>query len=170
MTTSRIKYGSPGTVTITLASLAANNDPNFGHARQSTVIDNSSNIYQDILIGGKLTTGATPADGALMFIWAFGSYDGTSFPAGLGSSDANIDFSPDRLVAYLDLIQTIVVSGDANFTYFWGPVSLANAFGGALPQKWGIVVQNHDTINGSSLDSSSSNHEVKYTPIQYEDL
>jgi hypothetical protein len=52
-----------------------------------------------------------------------------------------------------------------NKVYRWGPYSVANAFGGFMPSRWGVWIV-HGT--GVNLNATAANHEVVYIPVRYE--
>lgn len=158
----KLKYASAATLTITLASLGS--DSNLLIGRESTVVDNTSNLYVDALIGGKITTGTSPTADRRIRVFAYGTYDGTIYTAGATGSDAGLTLTAKKKLL-LALVATIPTANTSNNTYNWGPISLARAFGGILPSKWGIWVV-HDT--GVNLNSTGSNHEVKFTGVQFQ--
>ena len=149
-------YPSAASLTITLTSLA---DAAY---RQSTVVDNTSNEYIDAQIGGSIQVGASPVANESIYIFVYGSYDGTSYTAGCSGTDGA--YTADGEEGLLKMLEEIVVDGTANQDYVWGPCSVAEKFGGVLPRKWGIVVKN-DT--GGALHATGTNNEVKYTGIKY---
>lgn len=151
-------YGAAVTLTITLASLAS--DTNLIAGRQSTIVDISSSTIMDAQIGGKITTGTTPTTARQIELWAFGSYDGTTYGAGAGATDAN--FSPTGEKTLMRLLAVIDTDATSNHIYEFGPVSLAEAFGGLPPRKFGVFVV-HNT--GVALHATGGNHEIKYTPV-----
>lgn len=159
MTTAAINYTAAATLTITLASLASSTSAS-GVGRQSTSIDNTSNLYVDAHVGGKIVTGTTTAN-TLVEILAFASYDGTSYSAGAGATDAGLTLIPVNRYL-LKVLQYIFIPDTTGRTYTWGPISLAQCYGGAMPQKWGVFV-----LNSSGAALSASGHEVKYTGIKY---
>lgn len=149
------KFGANGqTITITVASLANNS------ARQCTVIDNSTNVFLDALVQLKLKTAAasTSATGYVN-VYAFGTVDGgTTYTENAGATDAAITLtSPPNAV----LIGRINCVANAT-TYYSSPMSVAAAFGGVLPEKWGIIVENK---TGATLDATAGNHAVKYQGV-----
>jgi hypothetical protein len=151
----KIKYGSNGqTITITVASLTNNS------ARQCTVIDNTTNVYLDALVQLKIKSAAssTSATGYIN-VYAFGTVDGgTTYGENAGASDAGITLtSPTNLT----LIGRMNIVANAT-TYYSNPFSVAAAFGGQLPDHWGIVVENK---TGGTLDSTGGNHTVKYQGV-----
>lgn len=149
------KFGTNGQpITVTVAGLANN------AARQSSVIDNSTNVFLDALVQLKLKTAAasTSATGYVN-VYAFGTVDGgTTYTENAGASDAAITLtSPPNAV----LIGRINCVANAT-TYYSSPMSVAAAFGGTLPEKWGIIVENK---TGAALDSTAGNHAVKYQGV-----
>jgi hypothetical protein len=160
MPTVSLQYATPITLTITLASLAS--DTSLSAGRASAAVDNSSNQYIDFLVGGKVTTGTSPTASRQIEIWAYGSYDGTTYSAGASGTDAA--FSPGTEKPLMKLLQIIPTDNTSNRTYEWGPCSVAQAFGGTCPSKWGVYVV-HNT--GAALNATAGNHEVRATPIKY---
>ena len=149
------------THTITLASLAS--DTSLLAGREGTAIDNNTTDDAiDALVGGFTTTGTSPTASRQIEIWLYGSYDGTSYSGGATGSDANL--SPQEKTL-LKLLQVIPTSSTSNQKYTWGPHSVAQAFGGTMPRKWGVY-EVHNT--GVNLNSTAGNHEVKHTPVKYE--
>lgn len=143
-------YGTNGqTITITIASLA-----NAG-SRSGLAINNSSN-YLDALVQLKITSGGSgTSTTGFVSIYAYGSVDGgTSYPEGCGTDTGITLTSPTnlRLIGVLNVV--------ANGTgYISEPMSVAAAFGGKLPQFWGIAITNS---SGGTLDATAGNHFAKY--------
>jgi hypothetical protein len=157
----RIAYGSSSAVTITLASLAAGSTLLAG--RGSDAIDNSTNLYLDYLAGGKITTGTTPTAGTIE-VWAYGLIDDTpTYPDvfdGVGSAETVT--SADIKRAALKLLASIPTDTTSNRTYWFGPVSIAAAFGGSVPKKFGFFVT-HSTV--AALNATAGNHAIFVTPV-----
>jgi hypothetical protein len=146
------KYASATTVTITLASLAS------ASYRQSAVVDNSTNLYEDVILSFKFKTAASAA-GTVSF-YAYGTADGGStYSDNASGSDAA--FTPSN-VANLRLIATFQVTASTQYTGE-GPYLLSAVFGTArIPQKWGIICLNS---SGQALDSTGGNHQVNMTGV-----
>ena len=148
------KFATAAAFTITLASLTNNS------ARQSTEIDNATNLYLDALIGGKITSGAASTSSTgLVAIYAFASADDqTNRTENAGASDAAITLtSPTNL----RLVGIVNVVANAT-TYRFGPFSVAAAFGGILPKYWGIVVVN---LSGGTLDADAGDHAISWQGV-----
>jgi len=159
MTTTSISYGAAVSVTLTSSGLASAAGLLIG--RQSTIVDNTSALNIDHLVGGTLITTATTTTNTQIQIWAFATFDGgTTFSASAGTTDAG--FTPDagakNLMRLLTVIPNITTTA---VTYAWGPFSMAQAFGGVLPQQWGIYIV-HNT--GQNLAAGGI---TKYTPVNY---
>jgi len=156
-------YGTKVTMTIGLATTPLASDTNLLAGRQSTAVDNKdTDDAIDCLVGGLVTTGATPTASRLIGVFAYGSYDDTSFPGDLTGSDGDITVLS---LSLLQLLTWIPTTNTANEGYTWGPYSVAQAFGGILPVRWGIFIV-HNT--GVALNGTAGNHEVEYFPVKFE--
>lgn len=149
------KYGTSNqTLTLTIASLANNG------ARESTVVDNTSDQFIDALVQLKVKSGGsgTSANGTLE-VYAYGTADGgTTYGDGATGSDAGITLtSPPNL----RLIGIINIVANAT-TYKSNPMSVAAAFGGILPAKWGVCIVNK---TGGTLDATGGNHAAFYQGV-----
>lgn len=164
MATVTTNYAAAASLTLTVTSLAD------GGYRESTAVDNSTNKYVDALVGGKIQIGAPSADGTIA-IYAYGSYDGTEYTAGVTGTDGTITWGTTGstgLDGYLNLPLLGVVSVDAtddNDDCRWGPFSVAQAFGGVLPTKWGVIVKNS---TGASLHATGTNNECQFMGIKFD--
>lgn len=139
------KYAASAAITITLASLAS------AAAREGTVIDNATNLYLDALVyvACKLAAG-TPASDKAIYVYAYGSEDGTNFGDNVTGADAALTM---RSPTNLRLIGVINTPDAGGLTYKSQPMSVAAAFGGVLPREWGIVVENK---TGLALDATGN--------------
>jgi len=134
----KVKYGdSNQAIAITLNSLA--NDAK----RESSAIDNSTNCFLDALVQVRVATN-TSADSTgdkSMYVYAYGTADGGAGCSGNASgSDAAFGTDPQQL-ANCRLIG-VVYAPTQNKVYESDLMSVAGAFGGILPQRWGIIVHN----------------------------
>lgn len=140
------QYGTNNqTITCTFNSLTNNS------ARASTVIDNTSNLWVDALVQLIISspTASTSATGYLV-VYAYGTANnGSNYSDSATGSDAGITLTVPPNVRPIGLINVV-----ANSTvYNAGPFSVAAAFGGVLPQKWGIIIENK---TGGTMNSSGN--------------
>lgn len=156
-TTDKIAYGTSTAIPCTISGLATSTTA----GRQSDVVDNSSNLFDDALLTIVISTGAsTPKNGAAAYVYLFGSEDGTLFDsddAQPGASDAAYTVN-----AASNLRFGVIAMPTASKTYT-KTFSVASFFGGLMPRKWGFVVvaDIYSTGNTGATDGSS------YTGITY---
>lgn len=159
-------YGSPVAMTITLASLS-DNEPNYDTGRESTAVDNKdTDDAIDCLVGGKITMGGSLVASvkAQVEIYLYGSYDDTEFSGGATGTDGTL--TPDgKTNMKLLVIIPVDDNVDENKTFKWGPFSVAGAFSGAMPVRWGVFILN---ASGGTFSSTAGDHEVVYIPVKYE--
>ena len=155
---SKIKYGTSTAITITLASLGSSATV----GRESTAIDNSTNRFIDALVRVtlKTDTGSIGNESAA-YVYAYGSEDGTNYPENITGSDAAYTQLAPTVLRLIGVVPLLAQST----TYKSQPMSVAQAFGGRLPRKWGIVVRNYC---GIAMTGTAGDHAAYYTGIQYE--
>lgn len=156
----KANYPASSDITITLASLAT--DTNLLTGRESTALDNSSNLYLDYLVSGKITTGTSPTTARSIQVWAVGSWDGTNWPDVFdGTDSAETITSANHKAAICGFIAEMATDATSDRTYHFGPVSLASAFRGVLPVKVVFFVTHNTAVN---LNSTASNHQIRIQP------
>ena len=147
------------TLTITLASLATTSTNYTGRA--STYVDNSTNLYLDALLSLTLKSGASGVSTTgTVLVYAYASADGgTTYTDGATGTDAAWTGTNPPNARLLTILNMVVVAT----TYHSGPISVASAFGGTLPQRWGIMVVNS---SGGAFDTTAGNFSVFYQGVQ----
>ena len=149
----KTKYSSAASITVSIASLA-------DHAeRQSDVVDNSTSLYLDAHVQLKVKTGSSVSGDKAVYVYAYGTTDssGLGYSGGASGSDSAFGGTLEntRLIG--------VISTPASGTSYESDIiSVATGFGGTLPSKWGIIVENR---SGSALDSTESNHVKRYVGV-----
>lgn len=151
-----IAYASSASLTHTLASLAN------AAARESTAIDNTSNLYDDVMLyyAIKLATG-TPASNLCINLYLYASVDGTNYTDNATGTDAALTM---RSPTNLKLAAVINTPTSGALTYKATIPSVATVFGGVIPPKWGVVVENTTNL---ALDSTEGNHTKTYRGITW---
>jgi len=152
----KMVYATNQVLTITLASLAT--DTNLLTGRESTAIDNTSNLYLDYLLDGKITVGTSPTTAKEIRVYVAGLFGDASWPdvfdgtdsaetvSGVGTRDTAL-----KLAAVIPTINT------SDLGYFFGPISVASLFGGVCPAKFVVFVTHNTAVN---LNSTSGNHYI----------
>jgi hypothetical protein len=148
-------YGSNNqAITCTLASLASNGQ------RSSLAVDNTTNLFLDALVQVGIKSNATGvAATGTVNVYAYGTADGgTTYPEGAGT-DAGVTLTVPPNARLIGVLNVVAVAT----TYKSEPMSVAAAFGGVLPDHWGIIVENK---SGAALDSTEGNHLKIYQGVQ----
>lgn len=155
-------YGSSSNLTITLASLAT--DANLLAGRESTAVSNTTNLYEDYILSGFITTGTSPTVNTGIRIYLYASLDDTpTYPDVLDGTDSDETLTSAEIRnAGLSLVQEIIVSATSDAKYYIEPTSVAQWFGGVMPKNFGVFVV-HNT--GVSLNATGSNHQITVTPV-----
>lgn len=157
----KVKFGTSTAFTLTLASLASS----ATGGRESTAVDNTTNLYVDALVYVKVKLqSGSPANDKCIYVYAYGSEDGTNYTDNATGSDAAITL---RDPTNLRLIGIINCPDSGALSYKSSPMSVAGAFGGVMPRKWGIVLRNY---TGIALDATEGNHAYSYTGIYYQSV
>lgn len=153
-------YGSSAAYTITLTSLATSSTLVAG--RESTAISNTSNLYSDYLVGGRITEGTTPTVDKTIEVWLYGSVNDTpTYPDVFDGTDSDETVTSVNVKnSCLRILQRIFVDATTDRVYWFGPVGIAQAFGGRIPKNHGLFVVHDTAVN---LNSTGGNHVISYT-------
>ena len=129
----------------------------------SAAFDNTGTNYIDVLVGGAIAgdtvTGAISA-GETFNIYVAARYDkdAVSYTGGigttLGAADSSLTEDTEFTPLNLKLLATVSVEAtapDVDQDYNWGPVSVAAAFGGVVPQNFILLLENN---TGATTGSS----------------
>jgi hypothetical protein len=145
------KFGSSTAFTITLASLAN------GSARQSTIVDNTTDRFSRVIVYTKIKQGTSPTGNKTVTAYLLrDDNNGTNHRTdGAGASDAVITILNATLIGIMNN-KSSPTTGDV----LYGEFIIDNP-----GPKWGIAIQN-DT--GVSLDSTGSNHWARFVGINPE--
>lgn len=154
------RYGSKTTITAALASLAS--DTSLLAGIESSVIDNTTDGFVDILISGKIKTGTSPTASKQIEVYAIG-WDGAGWPDVFdGTTSAETITSSDIKNAICRLVAILSTNNTSDRDYPFTGRSLRSAFGEALPSKVVLFVT-HNT--GAALNSTAGNHELSYVGV-----
>jgi len=142
-------YSTSASITITLNSLGS------ASARESTAIDNSSNLYKDAHVRVTVNVGSVSGSPQVL-VYSYGSEDGTVYPDPATGSDAAITLETVPVMRLAAVIPTPTSSK----AYESDVISIARLYGGALPRKWGLVV-----VNSTGAALAGSGNSASYTGI-----
>lgn len=160
----KIKYPATSTVdlTITLAGLASNAVGVFLAGRESTAVDNTTNLDVDHLLSGVIQVNSSaPTVSRSINIYAYAPISVASgtptYPDVLDGTDSDETMTSANVMnSALRFVASITIDATASRSYTFAPVSIASVFGGVLPKFWGVFVA-HDTA--LSLQSGTLSYE-----------
>lgn len=149
----KIAYASRAQLTWTLASLGSSATA----GRESTAIDNTTNLYDDALVTLDIVyPNSAPANHLGMYVFGYG-YDGSDYGGYATGSDAAYTFDDITakgqnlpMLRFVTMIQN--KTQKCQFT-------VAAGFGGVLPLKWGLVALNY---SGQTLTSGEAYYQGIY--------
>lgn len=141
-------YAGKATITWTGTSLAN------GSARESTVIDNTTNRYRDVRI--RFQTKGQASGTAYIDIYVYTALGDTTYTDGATGSDAAFTAANRFNSRYLGSVKL-----NAATTAVQGELQLSDAFT-TCPDKWGLIVINN---SGAALSATAGDHVVEYEGI-----
>lgn len=178
-TTNKIGYalansGNSAVITCTQKTLQT------GSARESAVVDNTSNLYDDaeLTVLCSVAAGTPTAAGSYINVWLAGSEDGTNWPVFLngltpitagGGDAAQGALGSTNNLFFLGAIQCTTstqatTAAPNNYRQTFSGLGLLNMF-----RKWSVFIENQTGLAFSSL-SSTTDYVLTYTGVQYQNL
>lgn len=166
MAETKVTYGADTALTVTAwtTTLAA------GEKATSAIFANGTSNFMDVLVGGDIPTAATPVAGDSWDIYVAGEYSDTAtdLGGGIGTAfTANSEVAEDTayVLANMILVKSIsprLVTPGSALTYHWGPIGLAQFFGGVMPKNFLLLLHN-DTAAALSALATVNTIGVTYT-------
>lgn len=171
-TISTLTYASvtdSNAITITLASLATS--ATLVGGRESTVVSNASNMYDDYIVSGQITVGTSPTADKHIRVYCYAPLKVASstftYPVAtataLTGADAAATFEINQL-DQLRLADQASVIATSDRAYSFGPFSIAALYDGIVPLTWGLFVTHATAVN---LNSTAGNHWFHWTGVQH---
>jgi hypothetical protein len=163
VSTNKIAYQAAQTLSNALASLASSSGFTSGY--ESAVVDNTTNLFLDYELRGKVTVGTTPTVGTEIRVYVVPTVDdGTTWPDVFdGTESAETVTSLAAMSACWRLAAVLPVdSATSNRPYEWFCGSVAQLFGGAPPSKF-VLFTTHNT--GVALNATGANQVTQYRGV-----
>jgi hypothetical protein len=171
MAVTKIKYGADVPVAVT----AWDTSLTTGLSATSAIVDNTSNLFMDLLVGGIIELGATtPVVGNTLDIYIGALYDKDTTTTPGGGIDSlmdvgtpaieteDVDFVRSNLILFKSIGIELAVPATAQ-GYQFSPQGCAQFFGGILPQKIFFLLHNNTAgtlVAGSALNSVGITYET----------
>lgn len=152
-----------GTLACTSFNSLASSTTTVAAESAARTIDTTKNII-DTQVRVTVTVGAiTPSASTIIAVWAYGSVDGTTWPGGSATNEV-IDGTDKALTLSslgngLRFLGTILAH-TASVAHTSEPLSIASAFGGVVPTKWGVVIQNQTGMALAATGNSVGYDEI----------
>lgn len=127
---------------------------------QSEVVDNSANLYEDALVQAILNHANTaPANDKCSYVFAYGGLE-TSYSDPASGTEGTITIA--TIVSNPQAFKQIgtVPYNTQDAVVESQPMSVASAFGGILPIKWGIVI-----VDYSGAAYEATGNSVKWVGV-----
>jgi len=162
----KLVYGTPGDISVTLASLGPSSSLLTGRA--TAALDNTSLLVLDYLLSGKIKVNATVTSGGQIQVWAVASWDGKTWPNGFDGNDSSETLVAEIKNVICKPVAMMTNNATGGTTYEFSGVSLRDVFRGVLPPKVSFFVT-HNTHVTNALDSTAGSHQIRYQPV-YENV
>ena len=152
-------YGASADYTISLASLATSATLVAG--QEGTAVSNTTNLFDNYIVQGKITTGTTPTVDKTIEVHLYGSTTDTPvYPDVLdGTDSAETLTSVNVKKGALRLLDRLFVDATSDRAYPFGPVGIAQFFGWIVPKNHGLFVTHDTAVN---LNATGTNHVLSY--------
>ncbi len=144
-----------------------------GSTRGSAAVDNTTNLYPEALVtvAFTLASGTPTSTGAFVYVYVYGSEDGTNYgtinsaTAGAVGTDAAFGaLTATPNVLQVAAVAAVTVTSSGERTYRSQPIPIAQAFGGSIPRKWGILVENQSGVAFSASTATTAQY-VSYSGV-----
>lgn len=159
-TTTKIAYNGAGaSITITLNSLTSSTTA----ARQSTAIDNTSNLYDDAMVTVVISTSSSSL-AAPNAVYCYISAEFDAVPnydqdtGVMGATDAAYTLDNPT-----NLRLGAIINCSTNSKVYNKSFSVAQTCGGIMPSKWVLVINNQTGQSLNSSGNSSTYCGITYT-------
>ena len=166
----KLKYPSTSStaLTIGLASLGSGSAGVYTAGRESTSVDNTTNLDCDHILSGQITTGTGPTASRSINVYVAAPLSVSSgtptWPDVLDGTDSAETFTSANVMnGIVKLAASITTDSTSDRAYTFSGVSVASLFGGSLPPFYVVYVA-HDS--GVNLNATAGNHLIHYYRVQ----
>ena len=161
----KIKYATSATIAITsLNSLASSSTRTAG--AESVAVDNTTDLYDTVLLSGAVKAGTTPTVNKQLDIWIYCDDGNNVYPDVLDGTDSAETITSENVRnAGLTLAKSILVDATTDRIYYFRDIDVAALFGGTMPRKWGVFIA-HDMV--AALNATG--HELRMVGVHYQSV
>lgn len=144
-----LNYATPDTPACTSFNSLASSTTT-GAASAASVTTSTTNNVVDYILTVKITAGAiTPSAATNVILFLVGSDDGANWAG--GAATAEVFDGTNKAITLSAVSNNLRFAGSINchtasIAYISQPISVASIFGGILPKKWQVVIQNQSGV------------------------
>lgn len=160
----KIKYAASATITCTVDSLATSASLVAG--REATAIDNGTSfLYDDVLVGVSITTGNIATAG-LIEVWVVPALNDTpTWPDVFDGTDSAETVTSRNILFGAGALGKVFSCDVANGRVYSGTFTVAELFGGVMPQDWTLFVVHNTGVNFAASGNSLSYQGIHYQTV-----
>lgn len=163
-----VSYAASAAPTLTLASLAASSGLLSG--RESTLVDNSSNLYLDYLAAGQYKANSANNQAGTIYTCIVAPRDdggGTAvWPDVFDGTDSTETVTSSGIFnSVCKILSSINADATASRVWPWGMASIASLYGGAMPFKFVYFITHNIQTSTNVWSATEGDHAVKHTGV-----
>lgn len=167
MATLTINYSANTAITMDLANLGSS--ATFVAGRESSQIDNTTNVFVDAIVSGQVSVGTTPTANTQInvYVWGADTSLATTALDVLDGTDSAETLTNVGIRDALRLGASInVPANTSDVAYIVLPFSVAALFGGILPKFWGLFVAHNTAVN--LRNNAVNTNSFEYVGVKYD--
>ena len=132
---------------------------------ESAIIDNTSTLYEDILVSGKITVGNAGVTAGQIRVYAVAMLDDSTWTPPFDGTPSAETVIALVLAGHASLLAVISPDTTVDQVYYFGPKSLAALFGGVCPAKCVLFIAHNTTdalaaAGGNQITTKGVYHNV----------
>ena len=161
----KIAYAASANLTVSSGLDALATSATWVAGWESEIIDNTTTLYEDILISGKITVGNAGVTAGQIRVYAVAMLDDSTWPGPFdGTAEAKTIIAL-VLAGHASLLAVISPDTTVDRVYYFGPKSLAALFGGLCPAKCCLFITHNTTdalaaAGGNQITTKGVYHQV----------
>lgn len=164
MASIKIAYAASSNLTVTnLHSIASSSTLTGGW--ESGAIDNTSSLYTDYMVSGKISVGNSATAGQIR-VYIVGMLDDSTWPDvfdGTESTETITDTEIRDGFAKLGAVMDVDADGGTDDVYYFGPFSVAALYGGNCPAKFVVFITHSTGVNLASSGNQVTTKGLYFT-------
>lgn len=142
----------------------------------SDEVDNTTDLFVEAFLGGMIDSGASHVDGDVVNFYVIGMYDeatSTDWGSGIGTAldmasgvdgDTVLTEGTEFLLEQARPLERIVFEA-ANQNHHFGPWPISPIFGGTLPLRYAVIIENVDASAALGTGNSIGVFGVNYNDV-----